>query len=241
MRRRAARVLDEVRRRGDVARGLGDRELDAVAVGDRAALRGDGDVVDLLRRGRALAAVPRLDVPSQPRAQAGEASRTRKTANSSPIRRSIRPTGPSPPGVATAPPAGGHRVSRSARGGWRRAVRLGCDGLLPLGWRRSAASLAAAPAVCWATPAARSRSASCAVAGACAVAAGRRSRCAASRPAPARPARAPARSRRCRRRPRPRPSPGRARSGSAASSSLAARAASARSTSEVADLAGGRA
>ena len=54
LRGRAPRVLDEVRRRGDVARGLGHRELGAGAVGDRPALRGQRDVDDLLRRGGVL-------------------------------------------------------------------------------------------------------------------------------------------------------------------------------------------
>ena len=47
-RRGLRRVLDQVRRGGDVDRGLGDREVDAVDVGDRAAPRGDRDVGLLL-------------------------------------------------------------------------------------------------------------------------------------------------------------------------------------------------
>ena len=46
------RVVDEVRRGRDVLRGLGDGELDAVAVGDRAALGGHGFGGQLLRARR---------------------------------------------------------------------------------------------------------------------------------------------------------------------------------------------
>ena len=45
------RVLDQVRRGGDRHRGLGDGELDPVAVGDRAAAGGDLDLRLLLGRG----------------------------------------------------------------------------------------------------------------------------------------------------------------------------------------------
>ena len=50
---RLGRVLDQVRRRRDVVGGLGDRELDAVAVDDRAAPRRQLQRADLLAGGRA--------------------------------------------------------------------------------------------------------------------------------------------------------------------------------------------
>ena len=46
--RRGEGILDEVRRRRDVLRGLGDGEVDPVAVGDRAALSGHRFVRELL-------------------------------------------------------------------------------------------------------------------------------------------------------------------------------------------------
>ena len=65
------RVLDQVRRHGDGRRGLGDGELDPVAVGDRAALGGDGDLRGLLGRGD-LAQRVGAHHPEPAGAQAGE-------------------------------------------------------------------------------------------------------------------------------------------------------------------------
>jgi hypothetical protein len=75
-------VLDEVRRGRHVVGGLGDRELDPVPVGDRAAPRGDLELDDLLRA---------REAPSQVARAPATSSRPRKIANSSPMRRSVRP------------------------------------------------------------------------------------------------------------------------------------------------------
>ncbi len=65
------RRRDEIRRRRDVGGGLGDGELEAVAVGDRAAPRRHVDLVDLLRRGGALQRRG-LDAAEPQRAPAGQ-------------------------------------------------------------------------------------------------------------------------------------------------------------------------
>ena len=65
------RVLDEVRRGGDGDGGLGDGQLDAVAVHDRAAAGGDDDVGHLLR-GRGAPERVGLDEPEPAGAAAGE-------------------------------------------------------------------------------------------------------------------------------------------------------------------------
>ena len=85
------RVLDEVRGRRDVGRGLGDGELDAVAIGDRAAPRRHVDLVDLLGDRGALQRFA-WTPPSHSVRPAATTRRPRKIANSSPMRRSVRPT-----------------------------------------------------------------------------------------------------------------------------------------------------
>ena len=73
LRRRPDGVLDQVGRGGDVGRGLGDRERDAVAIDDRAAPRRHDGRADLLRdrRGRELAALEDADL-DRPQGGRGE-------------------------------------------------------------------------------------------------------------------------------------------------------------------------
>ena len=133
------RAVDQVRRRGDRHRRMGDGELVAVRVGDRAAAGGDDEVV-LLLRDRGLLQRVRRTRPSQLARPPASSSMTRKTAKRSPIRRSTSTTRPGPPrrwpaaAVAAAGSAaavgrhggigGGHRRDRGRAGrrsSWRRA------------------------------------------------------------------------------------------------------------------------
>ena len=106
--RRVGRVLDQVRGRGDRLRRLGDGELDAVDVGDRAAPGGDVDVGLLLGRRGALERVGLDDAEPGGLAAPASTIMPRKTAKSRPMRRSTSPT--ANPARRTTPPAAGADV-----------------------------------------------------------------------------------------------------------------------------------
>ena len=89
LRRLALRVLDQVRVGGDVIGRLADRQLDAVAIGDRAPLGRQRLGRDLLGGRRALQR-PGRTAPRYVARTTATASRLRKARNSSPMRRSMR-------------------------------------------------------------------------------------------------------------------------------------------------------
>ena len=130
------RVLDQVRRDGDRRRGLGDRELDPVAVGDRAAAGGHDDLRGLLGGG-GLAQRVGLDDAEPAGAQAGEgehAQEDREEEADPPLDQPHALSRPALRSVSSVPPVAGYRSGRRYRPGRESpwpvgiGVAVGCRG-----------------------------------------------------------------------------------------------------------------
>ena len=119
--RDAGRVVDQERVGEDGRRVLGDRELDPVAVGDRAAPRVDRDLLDLLRRARGRRGRATRPCRASVARAAARTRRARKSAKRKPMRRSTSRTG----SVPRLPGRGGRR-----RRGRRRRSGLRLDRLV---------------------------------------------------------------------------------------------------------------